>query len=50
MQHVYDMIEHNARNETAVLFSGEAGTGKEIAARTMHDLSRRRKGPFVAFD
>ncbi|KVN82962.1 sigma-54-dependent transcriptional regulator [Burkholderia ubonensis] len=50
MQHVYDMIEHNARTETAVLFSGEAGTGKKLAARTLHDLSRRRKGPFVAFD
>ena len=50
MQHVYDAIEHNARTETAVLFSGEAGTGKEVAARTLHDLSRRRKGPFVAFD
>ena len=50
MQHVYDMIEHNARTETAVLFSGEAGTGKKLAARTLHDLSRRRKGPFVSFD
>ncbi|WP_323118609.1 sigma-54-dependent transcriptional regulator [Burkholderia alba] len=50
IQHVYDMIEHNARTETAVLLWGEPGTGKEIAARTLHDLSRRRKGPFVAFD
>ncbi|WP_179402524.1 sigma-54-dependent transcriptional regulator [Burkholderia guangdongensis] len=50
MQHVYDMIEHNARTETAVLFSGEPGTGKKLAARTLHDLSRRRKGPFVTCD
>lgn len=50
MQHVYDMIEHNARTETAVLFAGEAGTGKKLAARTLHDLSRRRKGPFLSFD
>ena len=50
MQHVYDMIEHNAGTETAVLFSGEAGTGKKLAARTLHELSRRRKGPFVSFD
>ncbi|KGV75203.1 sigma-54-dependent transcriptional regulator [Burkholderia pseudomallei] len=50
IQHVYDMIEHNARTETAVLLWGEPGTGKEAAARTLHELSRRRKGPFIAFD
>lgn len=50
IQHVYDMLEHNARTETAVLLWGEPGTGKEIAARTLHELSRRRKGPFITFD
>ncbi len=33
-----------------MLISGEAGTGKQVAARTMHDMSRRRKGPFVTLD
>jgi len=50
MQHVYDTIEHIAPTEAAVLISGEAGTGKQVAAQTMHDMSRRRKGPFVTLD
>lgn len=50
IQHVYDAIEHIAPTEAAVLISGEVGTGKQMAARTMHDMSRRRKGPFVTLD
>jgi len=47
---VYDLIEHTAPTEAAVLICGEPGTGKKVAARTLHDLSRRRKGPFIYFD
>jgi two-component system, NtrC family, response regulator HydG len=50
IQHVYDMIEHTAPTEAAVLIPGEVGTGKEVTARTLHEMSRRRKGPFVMFD
>ncbi|GLU32389.1 sigma-54-dependent Fis family transcriptional regulator [Trinickia caryophylli] len=50
IQHVYDTIERLAPTEAAVLICGEAGTGKEVAARTLHEMSRRRKGPFVVFD
>jgi two-component system, NtrC family, response regulator HydG len=50
IQHVYDMIEHTAPTEAAVLISGEAGAGKEVTARTLHEMSRRRKGPFITFD
>ncbi len=50
MQHVYDLIEHTAPTEAAVMICGEPGTGKRIAARAIHHLSRRRKDPFVTFD
>jgi DNA-binding NtrC family response regulator len=50
IQHVYDTIERIAPTEAAVLITGEPGTGKQVAARTLHDMSRRRKGPFIRFD
>ncbi|PLZ02508.1 sigma-54-dependent Fis family transcriptional regulator [Burkholderia sp. WAC0059] len=50
IQHVYDALEQLAPTESAVLIHGQAGTGKEVAARTLHQLSRRRKGPFVVCD
>ncbi|MBN3809017.1 sigma-54 dependent transcriptional regulator [Paraburkholderia tropica] len=50
IQHVYDAIEQFAPTESAILVQGEPGTGKEVAARTLHQLSRRRKGPFVVCD
>ena len=50
MQRVYDVIERIAQTETPLLIQGEPGVGKAIAARTLHEMSRRRKGPFVRFD
>jgi two-component system, NtrC family, response regulator HydG len=50
IQRVYDTLEQLAPTEAAILVHGEAGTGKEVAARTLHQLSRRRKGPFVVYD
>jgi two-component system, NtrC family, response regulator AtoC len=48
MQRVYDLIERVAPSEARILISGETGTGKEVVAQTVHDLSRRRSKPFEA--
>ena len=50
MQEVYEKIARVAPTEATVLVLGESGTGKEIVARTIHDLSRRRKHPFLAIN
>ncbi|AKM33128.1 sigma-54-dependent Fis family transcriptional regulator [Pandoraea faecigallinarum] len=48
MQTVYRAISRVAPSEASVFLMGESGTGKELAAQTVHDLSLRRKGPFIA--
>lgn len=48
MQRVYQQISRVAATAVTVFVTGESGTGKELVARTVHDLSRRRKRPFVA--
>jgi DNA-binding NtrC family response regulator len=50
MQAVYDKVARVAPTEATVLLVGESGTGKEIVARTIHELSRRRKNPFLAIN
>jgi two-component system response regulator AtoC len=48
MQRVYDLVERVAPSDARILISGETGTGKEVVAQTVHDLSRRRSKPFEA--
>jgi transcriptional regulator with PAS, ATPase and Fis domain len=48
MQEVYRLIDLAAPTAAPVLIAGESGTGKELVARSLHQLSPRGKGPFVA--
>lgn len=50
MRKVYKRLSQIALTNAAVLVSGESGTGKELVARTLHDLSPRREGPFLALN
>ena len=50
MASVVSAIEKVARTTASVLLLGETGTGKEIAARTIHQLSDRRGAPMLALN
>ena len=50
MQEIYVLIEKVASTDSTVLITGESGTGKEMAARAIHNLSRRRDKPFVTIN
>jgi DNA-binding NtrC family response regulator len=50
MRQLYQHIGQIAPTDAAVLVSGESGTGKELVARTLHDLSPRREGEFLALN
>ncbi|MCU0577672.1 MAG: sigma 54-interacting transcriptional regulator [Desulfobacterota bacterium] len=48
MQKVFEVIPAVAASPSTVLILGETGTGKDLVARTIHALSPRHEGPFVA--
>src|ERR1700758_4375409 len=50
MQEVMRIVEMAAPSSASVLITGETGSGKEIVARTVHKLSPRAGGPFVAIN
>jgi transcriptional regulator with GAF, ATPase, and Fis domain len=50
MREIYGLIERIAPTDATVLIDGETGTGKDLVARTIHGLSRRKGGPFIVVD
>jgi two-component system response regulator HydG len=50
MQEVFRLIERVGPTEASVLLTGESGSGKELAAQSIHDRSARSGGPFIAIN
>ncbi|MBD3288344.1 response regulator [candidate division KSB1 bacterium] len=48
MEKVYQMVQKVAPSDATVLVRGESGTGKELVAQAIHQLSNRKKEPFIA--
>ena len=47
MEKAYDLMGRVAPTDATVLLSGESGTGKDLAAQTIHSLSRRKKAVYL---
>lgn len=50
MRKVFDLIHTVAASKATVLIEGETGTGKELVAKAIHNLSARSKKPFIAIN
>ncbi len=48
MQEIYDIIVRAAAVADSVVIHGESGAGKELVARTIHDISPRKNAPFLS--
>jgi len=48
MQQVFDIIQQVGPTRATALITGETGTGKELVAHAIHNLSPRKKAPFIA--
>ena len=48
MQQVFEVVQQVAPTRATVLIRGETGTGKELIAHAIHNLSPRKNGPFIA--
>ncbi len=50
MEKIFSVLPKIAKSESTVLIDGDTGTGKEILAKALHDLSLRRKKSFIAIN
>src|SRR5262249_32379154 len=50
VSHLRSEVECAARSDAKVLLTGESGSGKDLAARIIHDLSARSRGPLVTIN
>lgn len=50
MQKIFKILPQVAESDSTVLIEGETGTGKELMASCLHNLSWRKNGPFVAIN
>src|ERR1039457_2385688 len=50
MQEIFALLQQAGPSKACVLITGESGTGKELVARTLHALSPRRQGQFIAIN
>jgi two-component system, NtrC family, response regulator AtoC len=48
MQQIFEIVQQVAPTRATVLITGETGTGKELIAQAIHNLSPRKGGPFIA--
>ena len=47
MQHIFSLLETVSPSDATILVRGETGTGKELIATAVHNLSRRKNGPYI---
>jgi PAS domain S-box-containing protein len=50
MREIFDILPEVAVTPATVLVTGESGTGKDLVARSLHELSGRKTGPFIAIN
>lgn len=48
MKELFDLVQVVAESDASAILTGESGTGKELVCQTIHELSTRSQGPFVA--